>query len=168
MVKWGDEHILAISVDLHFGVARNIAGTEFFDRTVRSAFPGALTLSPADHLWFLASRHYSERAFHGKTSLRELAYLSALLRSEVIEWDVVADASTRYALGPSLYYPLVFLGTLLGTSIPDFVLTSCDPSVRIYERDAGPQIHEWFEVESFEVLMNIVGEIHSPSSMGGQ
>lgn len=159
MVRVEGELFLAVYIDLHFGVAINIPGAPFFDRAEASVFRHGLTMCAADHLWFVASRLYSECAFHGKVSLRDLAYLVALVRKTSIAWDVVEDAAARYSLGPLLYYVLTFLQRLTGINVPPQILASCDPTSRTYRRDAGPQLHLWMGVDTFDSLRNHMEEM---------
>lgn len=158
MVEINGEVNLAVYADLHFGVATNVSGEQFFERAQTSAYGIAETMSDADHLWFLASRLYSEWAFHEKRSLRDLAYMASLVGKPTVSWEVVEESARRYALGPSLFHVLAFLEQLLRIKVPGEVLAACDPSARSYRRDAGAQVHHWFGLQSWDELQRLLAE----------
>jgi hypothetical protein len=134
-----------IEIDLHHGVATNIAGDEFFVRATKGA-DGALAMSPADQLWFTTSRYYTEVATDGKRSLRDFAYLIPLLVSDTVDWSVVLAANERYLLHPSLYYYLSFMNWLgEGKLVPADVLDALSPARGPRRRDWGWQLGVLFD-----------------------
>lgn len=129
---------VAVEVDLHYGLATNIRADAFLSRLVPCALGAGAAMSPSDHVWFLASRLYSEVAFHGKRTLRELAQVTVLVRDHLVDWDVVGRAAAGYRLGPSLFHVLDLVDLLLGGAVPAAVLARCDPARGDYRRDGGP------------------------------
>jgi hypothetical protein len=75
---------VVVTLDIHHNVATDVSPDPFFKRAVPSALGVGQTFSAADHLWFTASRYYNEVAVHGKRTLRELAFLVALLKDTEI------------------------------------------------------------------------------------
>ncbi len=133
-----------IELDIHHQVAGDIPSEQFFKRAAPSAFPGALTMSPADHLWFMTSRYYNEVAVHGKRALRDLAYLAALMGKAEIDWGRFVQAVKDQSLHASAYYYSAFLNRLLNV-VPDEVLREISPIDSPRKRDWGWQLGVLFD-----------------------
>lgn len=134
-----------VEVDVHHGVAMDLTGEEFFGRAVRSAFASSYTLSPADHLWFTLSRFYVEVGLHNKRSLRDLAYVQAMLKMDRIDWDVVISAANDYQIKPAIFYFLTFLSSLSPDLIDSQILKLVRPLNEPGIRDYGPMLHTLFD-----------------------
>lgn len=130
---------LVVRFDVHHQVAADIPSDEFFQRAATARSGLGKTLSDTDHLWFTCCRYYTEVALHGKRSLRDMAYLAALLRQGEIDWDLLCQVAAQYELRPSLFYYLSFLADL-GSSIPPRVLDELDPRRGSRLRDFGWQL----------------------------
>lgn len=137
----GTRAFFVVEVDIHHGIAMDIDGSEFFLRATSSVFRNARTLSASDHLWFTASRFYVELALHGKSSLRDFAYLQAILSREDIDWNYVAQVASEYSIRPAIFYPLTFLGSISGVGIPDRFEPILRPTLEPKIRDFGWMIH---------------------------
>ena len=142
----GNEAFVAVDIDLHHAVATDLESAPFFERAVRSSFSGALTFCDADHAWFMATRLYNEVAIHGKTSLRDFAYLAPLLAAGNVDWEIVLAAAHEYELYPSLYYYLGFLNHLQPGAVPDNVLSALNPLGTERMRDWGWQLEKLLDV----------------------
>jgi len=150
-----------VEVDLHHQVASDIETAPFFQRAVPSALKNALTLSPADLMWFTTSRFYTEVALHGKRSLRDFAYLAALLGSTPIDWDVLLRATREDGLSSSVYYYFVFLNHLTNSLIPTEVIAELDPARSPRLRDWGWQLGQLFEfIENFPSSLTTANQLH--------
>ena len=141
----GDVRVV-VEVDVHHGVATDVASGPFFERAVAGALSGSLTMSAADHLWFTASRYYTELSVHGKESLRDLAYLAPLVARGAVAWDVVVAAAVDLDIRPSVYYLLALLDWALGHPVPQAVLADLDPLRGSRLRDWGWQLGRLFGV----------------------
>jgi hypothetical protein len=135
-----DTVIVVVELDVHHAVAADLSGDEFFQRAVPSSLGFGQTMSIADHVWFTTSKYYMEVALHGKTSLRDFAYVAPLLGQPELDWDVVLAAAKEYELRPSLYYYLSFLDMLAGNVIPAKVLSQLNPKHGMRYRDWGWQL----------------------------
>jgi hypothetical protein len=132
-----------VEIDLHHAVASDLTSDEFFERAVETQH-GWRTFSDADHLWFGLSRLYAEVSLHGKTGLRDLAYLGPLITRGDVDWSVLLDAASRLELRPGLYYFLHLLNCLSGGKVPDQVLAELDPRLGSRHRDWGWQFGKLF------------------------
>jgi len=65
-VRDGKGNVL-VALDVHHQPADDIDAAQFFDFAVASAFDGALTMSPADTIWFLTAKFYNEVALQGRS-----------------------------------------------------------------------------------------------------
>jgi hypothetical protein len=138
------EWCLGINIDVHKDVATNISSDEFFKCADPGSCGAGYSMSSSDLLWFTASRYYSEVGTVGKRSLRDLAYIIALLRGR-IDWDHVMRMATDYQLGASLFYPLAFLQRTFGAAVPDAVLEATSPLKTPRRRDWGWQLGVLFD-----------------------
>lgn len=129
---------MRVELDVHHGVASDVDANGLFTRAVTAA--GFRTFSDADHVWFGLSRLYAEVALHGKTSLRDLAYLGPIVARGDIDWDVVLDYAREYELRPGLYYFLSFLDDLADGPVPPTVLAELHPANGARHRDWGWQL----------------------------
>jgi Uncharacterised nucleotidyltransferase len=136
---------VVVEFDIHNQVALDISSPPLFQRAVPSAVSGALTLSPADHLWFTLSRYYNEVGLHGKSSLRDLVFAAMILRSDNLDWEVVLRNVCDLDIRPSVYYWLRFLADLIPTSVPNEVLSALDPRNGSRSRDWGWQFGKLFD-----------------------
>ena len=138
--------IVVVEVDVHHQLAADIEADGFLDRSVASVYEGAKTLSPADYVWFTTSRYYVEVALHQKRSLRDFAYLNAVLSQvEPIDWDVVLKASSEFGLYSGLYYYFAFLNVLSGGRIPAKVVAEVRPDKGLRNKDFGWQLGALFD-----------------------
>ena len=140
----GDTAVMFIELDVHHRVALDIPSTGLFERAIPGAIDGARTLSDADHLWLLTSRYYTEVALHGKRSLRDFAYVAALLARGRVDWDVLLGVAKEYELTASLFYYLSFLDVLLESVVPEEVLAELKPT-SASGRDWGWQLGPLFD-----------------------
>ena len=110
-----------------------------------------MTMSPADHLWFITGRYYNEVAMHDKRSLRDFVYIIPILVNSHIDWEIILQSASDYNLRPSLYYYLFFLNQLLsGRYIPIEVIDKLSPANGSRSRDWGWQLDKLFDrVECF-------------------
>ena len=138
-----DRGIVVTTFDVHYGVAYDVKGEEFFPRAVSSALGVGRAMSAADHLWFTTSRFYNEVAVNDKNSLRDFAYIASLLSTAQIDWDTVVGAASKYDLRPSLYYYFAFMN-MMGGGVPDDVLQELLPSKGSRHRDWGWQLSKLF------------------------
>jgi hypothetical protein len=110
-------------IDLHRGLFARMEVDSLFERAVPSVFPGAVTLSTADHVWTGALRFYLESsAVHNDPKQRDLAYLAALLMRQDIDWPVLVDLIAKADLRPALFYTLRLLDRLQVARVPAWVL----------------------------------------------
>jgi hypothetical protein len=128
-----------VEVDPHFQVATDIPPESFFERMIPSVFPGAMTFSHADHLWFIASRLYNEVALQAKTTLRDFAYIVSLVEAGGIDWEVVMQMADTFGLHASLYYYITIAGALSTKGVPKQVLAHLSPVHKNRSRDWGWQ-----------------------------
>lgn len=135
-----DTAIVVAELDVHHSVAADLPGDEFFARAMPSSLGFGQTMSVADLVWLTTSKYYTEVALHGKTSLRDFAYIAPLLGRPELDWDVVLAATNEYELRPSLYYFLSFLDMLAGNVIPPEVLVQLNPTNGMRYRDWGWQL----------------------------
>lgn len=145
VVASGGELKVVIGLDVHHGVATDIATEPLMRRSRRSSFPAGRSLSPADHLWLVTARLYNETALHGKRSLRDFAYLVALLTQERIRWDDVLQSAADYEMHAALYYYFMFLSWLAPDTIPLDVLERLSPLHTKRLRDWGWQLGVLFD-----------------------
>lgn len=137
----GQRFFVVAEFDVHYAVAFDVPGEEFFPRCVPSALGAGRSMSLADQLWFVTSRFYNEVGASGKATLRDIAYLTAVLAGGGIDWDVVVDAAERYDLRPSLYYYFCFADWLAGGGVlPSWVVQRLRPSLGARGRDWGWQL----------------------------
>jgi hypothetical protein len=148
-----------LEVDVHHNVAVNVEPEPLFERAVPSALGAGLTLSAADHLWFTASRYYTEVAVHGKDHLRDFAFLVAHLARSIVDWDVVLAAATQYENRPALYYYLTFVDSLAGRRIPGEVLRELEPLRGPRSKDYGWQLAKLFRVMDPSPLASLIESI---------
>ena len=130
---------VGVSVDVHRGVATNIAGDRFFVTAVPGTCGVGRSMAPSDLLWFTTSRWYSELALVGKRSLRDIAYVLPLFH-QALDWDIVLRAAADYELGASLYYPLTFMERAFEVPVPAEVLRATDPRRTSRRSDWGWQL----------------------------
>jgi Uncharacterised nucleotidyltransferase len=135
---------VVVQLDIHHRVALDIESAQFFERSRPGATKVGLGMSPSDNLWFTTARFYNEVALHGKTTLRDFAYLLGLLRRETIDWDVVVSASVANELNPALYYYLKFLSNLSINPVPESILVRLSPDRGLRNRDWGSQLEKQF------------------------
>lgn len=137
---------LCVELDLHHGIALDVEVAPLLEHCRPSPFDGARSFCPADSVWFTTSRLYTEVALHGKTTLRDFAYLVALLRDEQVDWDILLSACEQYQLRPALYYYLSFVNQLFDRRpVPDEVLDELDPRRGWRLRDWGWQLARIFD-----------------------
>ena len=141
--RHGERHVV-VTVDVHHAIATDVPSDELFERAEPSALGRGLTLSPADQLWVLGARYWTEVSQHRKTSLRDLAYLAPLVADPDLDWNVVVDAAARHELRSSLYYAVAFLGTLTGREASADVLEELSPLHGSRYRDCGWQVGKLF------------------------
>lgn len=140
------EAVLCVELDVHHGIALDVDIAPLLGRMRASPFRGANALSPADSLWFTCSRLYTEVALHGKSTLRDFAYMIALLREEQIDWDCLLHACEEYQLRPALFYYLSFVNALFEQPpIPAAVLAELNPRHGSRMRDWGWQLAKIFD-----------------------
>lgn len=146
LVGWNPlygEGFLSMELDIHFGLAVDVPGSAWqWDRAV----PAGDVQVPcdADHLWFVASRYYGEVA-SGKRSLRDLAYIAAIMRHGDIDWDLVLRAANDFGLRASLYYPLLVAEQLGALRIPREVVELLSPRTNARLSDHGWQLGKLFD-----------------------
>jgi hypothetical protein len=107
-----NQAVVVVEFDVHHALATDIDGESLRSNAQRSPFGVGMSPSHSDHLWFLAARFYTEIALHGKTSLRDMAYILPIVESEEIDWDLVLRSARKYAIEPSLYYILSYADAL--------------------------------------------------------
>ncbi len=133
-------------IDLHHSVALDIDPAPLFERARAGSLRGALGLSAADQLWLVCSRFYSEVAMHGKRSLRDFAYLAAIVRDGGIDWECVLRVAMEYEMRPALFYYLRFVDTLFARSMVDPGLwAELDPRTGSRQRDWGWMLAPLFD-----------------------
>jgi hypothetical protein len=137
---------IIIEVDIHHGVAVDIDSALLWSRAVDSMIGEALTFSDCDHLWLITARYYHEVALHGKRSLRDFAYIAALLKTENIDWDQLLITASELEIRPALFYYLSFAEKLLESPVlPPEALSSLDPRAGSRLRDWGWQLAVLFD-----------------------
>jgi hypothetical protein len=140
VVRVGEAISLVVEIDVHHNVAADTEPEGLFARAVASVWPGAMTLSMADHLWVNLSRNYVETAIHGKCSLRPFAYTLPIIAAEAVDWDMLVSEARALELGPTLYYPLATFARLLPDTIPDEVIERVRRTAPNSPRDWGWQL----------------------------
>jgi hypothetical protein len=109
-----------------------------------------LSFSDSNQLWLLTSRYYTEVAVHGKSSLRDFAYILPLIACGDLDWDVVLSTARKYGLRSSLYYYLYFMSFLTEGAVPKSVLAELSPDRGNRRHDWGWQLGKLFDlVEAF-------------------
>jgi hypothetical protein len=141
----GGRPVIVLEIDVHHAIASDVEPEPLLERAVPSCHGVGSTLSPADHLWFLLTRHYNEVALHGKTSLRTFAYALPLVASGAVDWVVVSRIAAELSLGPTLYYYLAFLDRLAPGHVPRSLLDELHPCRNPRIRDWGWQLAKLFE-----------------------
>ena len=136
MLREGERLVVVTECDVHHRVASDVESAPLFERAIPSAFGVGSTLGPADHVWFTLSRLYVEVALHGKTSLRDFAYLLPLVAEGDVDWSVVLGAASEMELRPHLYYFLAFMSDLHPGLVPPDVLAELEPT-------CGARVHDW-------------------------
>lgn len=140
----GRKAFFVTEVDVHHGVSMDIAGSEFFKRSIPSAFTSARTLSVADHIWFTTSRYYTEVALHNKRSARDFLYLRAMLSTEEVDWESMISSVEEYAIRPAVYYYLQFLDRIGPSCVPSDIFEKLKPEPGS-TRDWGWMLHTIFD-----------------------
>lgn len=128
--------------DFHFQLAADVTGDDCVARAIPSAFERGKTLCDADALWFLISRYYTEVALHGKTSLRDMAYIGRFLQRASIDWRVFVDTVVEFDMRPAVYYFLWFADSLGPGTVPSWVYEALDVRRGLRTRDWGWQVHK--------------------------
>jgi hypothetical protein len=145
VVKNG-EGICVIAIDVSCGFDRKTDPAVFFNRAVPSAFSGALTLCPEDHLWTSAALNYLYLFSTPSPGLAKLAAIVAMVNSRQINWDIILEIAEQYQLRPSFFYTFHFVARLLPGKIPTEVLSELDPRKGIRVRDFG-----WLLPKAFDI-----------------
>lgn len=141
-----DIPVVIIDIDIHHKVAYDVESEILFSRACKSKTGVGGTLSPEDHLWITCSRYYTEVAQHGKRSLRDLAYITAMLQIENFDWDYVLTVAKEYDIYASLYYLLSFIKSINPrANIPDNILQQLAPTNGKRMRDWGWQLGVLFD-----------------------
>jgi hypothetical protein len=144
----GTHATLVLGVDVGFGLDQSIGADEVFERSRESVFEGARTLCAEDLVWYTASMFYLQTfAGREKHKLTQLADLAVVIgnHSPSIDWERIVSAGQRYGLHPCIYYPLAYVGRLLGgAAVPPEVLAALDPARGVRTRDHGWQIAKLF------------------------
>jgi hypothetical protein len=139
-----DRCYLVVEIDIHYQLTADVQSGDFLDRAIPSSLEHCLTMSKEDHLWYLTSRYYDEVVIHGKRSLREFAYLAALLDEQSLDWNIIVGCARKYDLEASLYYFLSFMARLSDRLVPPEVLSELLPSKGSRQRDWGWQLSKLF------------------------
>jgi hypothetical protein len=155
----GDRYFAVMEFDVHYGVAFDVEGTEFFPRCEASSFGAGHAMSEADQLWFITSRFYNEVGASGKSTARDLAYVAALMTGGRIDWSVIVSAAERYDMRPSLYYYFLFVDWITGAKvIPADVIDALRPSRGSRARDWGWQVAKLLGADE-QFTPAVVGEV---------
>ena len=134
---------VVVEINVYYQLAADVENGDILNRAIPSSLGRGLTMSREDHLWFLTSRYYNEVALHGKRSLRDFAYLAALLDDDKFDWRIITGQAKKYDLEAPLYYFLSFLSRLSGKMIPREVLSELLPT-RNRQSDWGWQLSKLF------------------------
>lgn len=141
-----NKSILVVTLDVHYGVATNIDSEQFFERSISSCFNGAVTMSIPDYIWFTTSRFYTEVAMHGKRSLRDFAYLLAVISNSKVNWDSMLEMVKKYDLGSSLYYYFYFMNAVINNLVPPKIINELHPQKGGRFYDWGWQLSKLFNI----------------------
>lgn len=142
----GERCRVRIEFDIHHGVASDLPAEPFFKRAVPSATGLALTMCPTDQLWLTLTRLYVEVAIHGKSALRDFAYLLPMLKGAEIDWELFCALAREHRLRSSLFYYLHFLDHLTHGVVPRFVLERLNPMPGTRLKDWGWQLGKLLDI----------------------
>jgi hypothetical protein len=128
----GGEAWVPVKCDVHVNVSRGIDPADVWHGTSSIRMPGGapvLVQSPANALWFLASRLYHEVRETGGV-LRQFIDVLALIHAArgEIDWDRVAAMGRKYGMLPPLCHVLGRAREALGGMVPSSVIRDCSPS----------------------------------------
>jgi hypothetical protein len=119
---------LSIELDVHHNLSHGIDSNDYEQHVSWLDFDGEQIscLDWTTHVWFVAARIYHETMILNSSKLRPIVELGRMIRKYEIEWSRVLLISKKYALSPSLYYPLAWLSDSFNVSIPLDVLGDLD------------------------------------------
>ena len=143
----GARAIVVVEFDIHHNLASDVDSEPLFKNAgLNKGFSPCYSLSDTDHLWLLISRYYNEVALHGKSSLRDFAYILPFLQSGTIDWEYMLSVAEQYSIHSALFYYLSFCDRLCG-AVPESVLHCLSPARQAHRmRDWGWQLATLFSV----------------------
>jgi len=154
IVEINGQWMLAVELDIHHGVATDIEIEDVITDAKLSSFELGLSLSDSNQVWVLISRYYTEVSLFEKRSLRDFNYVLPILASGNVDWDNILRNSSKYELGPALFYFFSFMDHLAGNVVPAEVLSELSPLKTARMRDSGWQLGKLFDfVEPFPLNM---------------
>lgn len=123
----------AVKCDIHLYISRKMAPDDLWYKPRHIQLPSGLSTfaqSPADLLWFLASRVYYETMATG--TVRLIQFIDVLsvaktFRGE-IDWERIQYIAGRYNLHASLFYVFSRVNDFLDEAVPCEVIDFCNPA----------------------------------------
>lgn len=146
-VRVSDDRCFVISeLDVHFGLFQDFDPSALFDRSINGTLEGTRTLAVSDHLWITSTRYYNEVALHNKQSLRDFAFIAALMRGGDVDWDFICRVAESLENRPALFYPIYFLSCLGGNLVDQQFFQRLSPARGNRHRDWGWMLGRLFDV----------------------
>lgn len=138
-----DDVYLAVASDVHHNLATHFDIRHIWKDLRTIDLPGGHSLlgqSFSDMLWFLAVRVYHEVALHNQKAMRQFVDSLAVAhrRASEVDWHRVMEMAEEYKLHPSLFFVFWHINELIGPTVPDWVVESCNPSNVDIDRS-----HDW-------------------------
>jgi hypothetical protein len=142
-----DTTLVFVTFDIHHNLFRNFELRRFMERTVPSALGIGKALSPADHLWFLIHRYYSEASIGLEWSLRSLIAIAPVVRDVDVNWATLVENALEQKAPSPCFYWLTFFRTLGALSVPEETLEQLREGHLRSERNWGWQLERFFEMQ---------------------
>lgn len=151
-----DTTLVFVKFDIHHNLFRNFDLRHFMGRVVPSALELGKSLSPADHLWFLIHRYYSEASVGHKKSLRALIAIASIVRDANVNWSVLLENAVEQNTAHSCFYWLTFFRNIGALSVPEETLEQLRRHHLRSARNLGWQLERFFDAE-LEFPFHILG-----------
>jgi hypothetical protein len=119
---------IAVELDIHHNLSNGLDASEIIESTAPIASSNLILhqLDWETHVWFVAARLYHETMVLSSRKLRPLIDLGRIIENSNIDWKRIFHVSRKYALAPSLFYPLSWLADGFGINIPIDVLVALE------------------------------------------